>query len=236
MGNAEHLPPGTISAKHLASHGLTHHQEHFVKLFRLVRPFSLVMLSIMLLGAPLAALAQRPEAARMLPETTVAAARIADMPNLVSRFKETALGKIGQDPKVQPLVSQLYKSAAEEFKRIEEQIGLPLDQLLSVPQGELCLALVAMPDEKLRPALILDSHGNAHLARKLVVRLEDLLGQRGWTKESERLGKQDATVYLGGGPDPLYLVEREGTFVFAVTRDLMNMIIARWDEDAPSLA
>jgi hypothetical protein len=181
------------------------------------------------------AFAQRPEAARILPETTVAAVRIADMPQLVSRFRETALGKIGQDPKVQPLVSQLYRSAAEEFKRVEEQIGLPLDQLLAVPQGELCLAIVAMPDEKLRPALILDSHGNAHLARQLLVKLEAQLGQRGWTKETERLGKQEATVYVGG-PDHVYLVEREGTFVFAFTRDLMSMILARWDDDAPSLA
>jgi hypothetical protein len=180
--------------------------------------------------------AQRPEAARLLPESTLAVVRIADMPTLVGRFRETALGNIGQDARVQPLVSQLYRSAVEEFRAVEQRVGLPLDQLLSIPQGEACVALVALPDQDLRPVIILDTKDQIHRARKVREKIEELAAERGWTAEAERIGQQEATVYRGGGSLSLYVVERDGTFVLAVTRELMSMLLTRWDEDLPALA
>ena len=70
----------------------------------------------------------------------------------------------------------------EEFKRVEQYVGLPLDQLLAVPKGEVCVALVPTADEKIRPALILDAKDNVHLARKALVALEEVFASRGWTK------------------------------------------------------
>jgi Protein of unknown function (DUF3352) len=180
---------------------------------------------------PASAYGQRPSAAHLLPESTLAMVRIADLPALVSRFRETAMGKMGQDARVQPLVSQVYQSVLVELQQVEQQLGLPVDQLLAIPQGEVCAALVGIPEQSPRLALLLDAKDQVPQARRALAKLEELLAQRGWTKESARIGQQEATVYVGGGPDSLYLVERDGTFVFTITRELMSQLVARWESE-----
>ena len=87
--------------------------------------------------------AERPVAYDLLPDSTLAMIRIANVPELRERFRETAMGRIGGDEKVKPLVSSLYGSLVEAYQRIEERVGVPLDTLLSIPQGEVCVAIVA---------------------------------------------------------------------------------------------
>ena len=87
--------------------------------------------------------AERPDAAHLLPDNTVLYLHLADTRETVAKFQETAIGRITQDPGMKPLVSKLYGSAIEAFKQAEEQIGASLDDLLSIPQGEMCLALIA---------------------------------------------------------------------------------------------
>jgi len=88
--------------------------------------------------------AQRPDAARLLPDNTVLYIRFADTVETVAKFQETAIGRITQDPAMKPLVSQLYGTAVEAFQRVEGEIGASLDDLLSIPQGEMCLAMVRL--------------------------------------------------------------------------------------------
>src|SRR5262245_51116901 len=78
--------------------------------------------------------AQRPGALSILPHYTLAAARIADVPLLAERFQQTAIGRVSQDPQMKPLVGDIFKAFQDAFRPIESQIGLPLDQLLKIPQ------------------------------------------------------------------------------------------------------
>ena len=50
-------------------------------------------------------------------------------------------------------MTQLYGSAAQAFTQVQEELGLSLDELLGIPQGEVCLALVGR--EEGPPAVIL---------------------------------------------------------------------------------
>ena len=89
-----------------------------------------------------AAGAAHPTAPHLLPKETLAYIRISDMPELREKFKQTMLGRIGADEKIKPLISQLYGSAATAFEQINEQGGAGLDEILAIPQGEVCLAVV----------------------------------------------------------------------------------------------
>ena len=46
--------------------------------------------------------------------------RVADSQDLIAKFKETATGRMFQDPQIAPLVMQLYGSVEEQWKEIEE--------------------------------------------------------------------------------------------------------------------
>ena len=90
--------------------------------------------------------AERPTAPHLLPEKTLVYLRITDTKDFVARFQETMIGRMTNDEQVRPLVSKLYGSAAELFGRVQDQVGLPLDKILAIPQGEICVALLA-PDQ-----------------------------------------------------------------------------------------
>ncbi len=78
--------------------------------------------------------AQRPTASKILPEDTLLYIRVDDSADLVKRFKQTGIGRISQDKKIEPLFQHMYGSAVEAFSQIEERIGASLEDLLSVPQ------------------------------------------------------------------------------------------------------
>ncbi len=81
--------------------------------------------------------AEHPAAPNLLPERTVVLVRVRDVPDSIEKFKQTAFGRMIQDEQVGPLVSKLYSSANEAYKQVEEQVGVPLERLLAIPQGKL---------------------------------------------------------------------------------------------------
>ncbi|MDX1945648.1 MAG: hypothetical protein SFU86_09570 [Pirellulaceae bacterium] len=176
--------------------------------------------------------ADRPAAPRLLPERTLAYARIADTQLLVERFRETALGRIGQDEEVKPLVSQLYASAQQLWSRIEAQVGLPLDQLLRIPQGEICFAVVAPPEMRPGVIFLIDVKDQLTQARKLLDKGEELLVENGGRKEVEKVGEVEVAAYVGPDGNTLYELEREGTILIASDKELLRFVLSAWDGQA----
>jgi hypothetical protein len=174
------------------------------------------------------AIAQRPTAPQILPLTTLAVLRIADTPLLVERFKQTAIGQIGQDPRMKPLVGQLYQAVQDAFKQVQDRIGLPLDQLLRIPQGEVCVGFVASRDFDEQPGLIIiiDTKDQVAQARKLLSFAEEIAHRNGGGKSSEKFGDQEITTYTGLGPGRVFSVERDGSFLFATTKEVMDTVLA----------
>src|SRR5262245_65931639 len=121
------------------------------------------------------ATADHPVAPKLLPERTLALLRVTDTPLLIERFRETAIGRIGRDEELKPLVSKLYATVQELWGEIEDRVGLPLDQLLKIPQGEISLALVAPPEQSPAVVVLLDVKDQLPQAKKLLERGEQFL-------------------------------------------------------------
>lgn len=174
---------------------------------------------LFLMPAPAAA-ADRPDAAHLLPENTVLYVRFPVTAETVAKFKETAIGRITQDPAMQPFVSQLYGSAIEAFKRAEEEIGASLDDLLSIPQGEMCLAMVT-PEES-RPAIVflVDVGPRLPMVEKLLNRIAQGIEDDGSTRSAETLGDTKLTIFDRPGDETRQVVFAVRDNVVLVTSDL----------------
>jgi hypothetical protein len=178
--------------------------------------------------------AQRPDAARLLPDNTVLYIRFADTVETVAKFQETAIGRITQDPAMKPLVSQLYGTAVEAFQRVEGEIGASLDDLLSIPQGEMCLAMVAPPQD--RPAFVFLVDVGTRLP--VVERLLDRIGQRleagNFPRREETLGDTRVTVYDRGGNPPrqVVFVVRDGVVLVTSSLNVAKSMLAAWEGQA----
>jgi hypothetical protein len=176
--------------------------------------------------------ADRPTAPYLLPESTLAYARIGDVPTLLERIKETSLGRMASDKDMQPLVEQLYGSAQNAWTQIEDRVGLPLNELLQVPQGEVCLAFVAIPDQQPGVVLIFDIKDQAERAEKLLAKGEELLADRGVTKASDEIAGQQVSIYTGPDGNGICRFEREGTLVVSTSRELTRLVVLAWDGKA----
>ncbi len=168
----------------------------------------------------LATAADRPDAARLLPENTVLYVRFPVTAETVAKFKETAIGRITQDPAMQPFVSQLYGSAIEAFKRAEDQIGASLDDLLSIPQGEMCLAIVTPEESRPTIVFLVDVGPRLPMVEKLLNRIAQGIENDGSTRSAETLGDTKLTIFDRPGDETQQAVFAVRDNVVLVTSDL----------------
>ena len=182
---------------------------------------------------------ERPTAPYLLPNETLAYVRVADAPELADRFKQTAIGRILQDQQIRPLISQLYESLVEAFREAEQAIGLSLDQILSIPQGELCIALVG-PEEG-RPAVValLDTADRMPFAMGLLDLIGEQMVQNGAESSTESVKGTTLTIYNFRGDRQRQFVhfEKDETIVLSTNLDVAKQVLAAWDGgEEPMLA
>ncbi|MEZ6134154.1 MAG: hypothetical protein R3C53_04495 [Pirellulaceae bacterium] len=81
-------------------------------------------------------------APKLFPEKTLAYIRIDDVSQLKEDLKRSSVGKIGQDEELKPIFMEFYGSLVRTTEQMQEAIGLNLDELLSIPSGEMAIALL----------------------------------------------------------------------------------------------
>ncbi|MDA1049707.1 MAG: hypothetical protein O3C40_04395 [Planctomycetota bacterium] len=175
----------------------------------------------------------RPGAPHLLPAETLAYVRIANVPELVEKFRETAMGRIVTDPQVQPFVGDLYRSAAEAFQVVEDRVGVPLHELLAIPQGELCIALVAAEQGRPQPVAFFDVGDHLFAAEQLIESAETALAQQGATRTTKLVDKTDIVIHTMPGDRQrriAYFI-REGVIGISSDEELLAQILGVWDGD-----
>lgn len=190
-------------------------------------PLAAAMLFFVSAGANAA---ERPDAAHLLPDNTVLYVRLADTRETVAKFQETAIGRITQDPGMKPLVSKLYGSAIEAFKRAEEQIGASLDDLLSIPQGEMCFALIAPEQDRPAVAFLVDVGERLPIVEKLLERIGQGVEAEGSNKREETLGDTRLTVYDRADDESRQLVfaVRDDVVLVTTNLEVAKGMLAAW--------
>ncbi len=183
--------------------------------------------------------AERPTAPYLLPEKTLAYVRVASFPETIEAFRKTSLGRILQDEQVRPLVNRLYQSASEAFDQIKDRVGLSLDELLQLAQGEACVALVENPQGPPVVVLLFDAGEKMPFAEKLLGRLFEELGGRGALMQIEEHSGTKITYFpnlLGNAP--LCVLDRDGTIVLTSNLDLAKQMLDLWPggQDVRTLA
>ncbi len=86
-------------------------------------------------------------APQLFPEKTLVYLRIDDVRQLKEDLGRSTLGKLGNDNQLKPILSEFYGSLVNNTAQLQDAIGLNLDELLSIPTGELAIALLP-PDRR----------------------------------------------------------------------------------------
>jgi hypothetical protein len=177
--------------------------------------------------------AQRPAAPQLLPDTTMVYFRIGDAQETFAKLQETSLGRMINDPQIQPIFQHLYGSALDAYQQIQDEVGLELAELLSIPQGELCVALVAPPQGTPTLAVMIDVKDRMAEAEKLIDRAFEEAGFRGTNLRFERHGDTDISILGGGnGRPPLAICTRDGLVLITSDAELSKAILDVWQGKA----
>ena len=97
---------------------------------------------VLLLAAsisPRLAWAQRPTAPKLFSQKTLAYARVDDTRELKAKLAQTSGGKLSQDPQLKPILGSFYSTFSTLVQGMQDAIGVNLDELLSIPNGELAI-------------------------------------------------------------------------------------------------
>jgi hypothetical protein len=178
----------------------------------------------------IAAADERPRAPKLLPKDTLVFARIADVKEMREKFDQTALGRIRQDEKVKPFLEHLYGSALTAFENVEDELGVSMNDILAIPQGEVCFAIVAPETGPPAVVVLIDCGNQIDNVNKLLERGEQELTNSGGTRKTQEAGDTELVIYRGAGEErELIKFERDGVICVSSDISITRDILTRWD-------
>ncbi len=172
----------------------------------------------------------RPQASRLLPDSTMAVLTVFDARQTVERFMTTSLGKMIQDPQMKPVVDGLYGSLGQVVDEMKDQIGLGLSELLALPQGEVAIAIVAPKDSPPAFVMLMDVGNQIANARKLLERGTAMLEESGATKSEESVGDTKLIILdnlPGQQPRAVYF-EKDNNIVIGTDAGVLRGLLDNW--------
>ncbi|MGD0653174.1 MAG: hypothetical protein ABSA16_02420 [Thermoguttaceae bacterium] len=173
--------------------------------------------------------AGRPVAAELLPENTLGLISITDTRVLAERFMNTSLGRMTQDPQMKPVVVQLYSSLTELVATLRESIGLSLPEIVSIPQGEVTFAFVAVKDAPPAMILLFDAGDQIANARILLQRGTDAAVSKGAKRQEVIVKDMNITILTGPNNGLLAFFEKDGTIVGGNNLEAVKRILGIWN-------
>jgi hypothetical protein len=131
--------------------------------------------------------ANRPTAPKLFPDNTLAYVRIDDTRELKAKMAETSTGRMAADPQVAPILNAFYSSFNETFVDVQREFGINIDEILSIPNGEMAVGII--PDKRVPFAIFLIEAGDELPALELIVaKAESSIERRGGFSDRKKVG------------------------------------------------
>ncbi len=83
-----------------------------------------------------------PGAPHLLPENTLFYARLDNANQLREDLASSSVGRMLSDPQLKPLATDMFAALADAFQNATDQIGVPLDDVLTIPTGQVAVAVM----------------------------------------------------------------------------------------------
>ncbi len=170
---------------------------------------------------------------RLLPENTVLYLSISNVPELARRFQNTSLGRMSRDPQVQPLVAHLYGTLVDAVAKFRDRIELGLPDLLSLPQGELTVAVVGQEEGPPALVVLLEVGERLPAALRLLQRGGELLEKNGIKRSESVVEGVKFTTFEGPGsrpPGSASWFEKDATIVVGTSQQVLRSMLANWEK------
>lgn len=174
-------------------------------------------------------------AEKLLPKETLAFFSIADIPELNQKWAKTTGGQLFQEPQLKPFLDDLTKKCEEISKSVEDEIGVTVNELLALPQGEFTAALLEKPERQLALVLMLEYGDNQETVDKLLKKMDEALEKSEAEHSVEEIDEVKVHVYTLKNEDEdfpvktlVYFVD-ESYLVFSNELEAVKAVLERWE-------
>jgi hypothetical protein len=115
---------------------------------------------------------------KTLPSNTALFFKIENAASLREALNSSQIGQLIADPALKPIKDEISAKMEDANKKAKEKVGLTIDQLLELPQGQVFLAVIPKDDPKVPVSIIIAAD-----AGKNASAMQDVLSKT--TKEAE---------------------------------------------------
>ncbi len=177
-------------------------------------------------------------AEKLLPKETLAFFTISDMPELEKKWGKTSMGQLFQDPQLKPFLDDISKKKDELSGKLEDEVGVSIDELLELPQGELTFALLEVPARTLSVVMMLEYGDSQDTIDKLLKKMDDGLEKESAEHSTEDIEDVKVHIYKLKNDDPdsplktLVYFTDESYLVLSNELDAIKEVLKRWDGDS----
>lgn len=171
----------------------------------------------------------RPSAEDLFPETTVLYLQIQNIRDLAEDFNQSNMGHLLRHEKIAPLTEELWGQAKEAYAQVQDEVGISLEDIQSLPTGEICFAAVAPKRADLQFAMIMDIDPESDSAKNIEQRGREVAEREGGTVEDEETADVKFTTVASPDNDTKFTYfKKDGAFVITSDRELAQQIVDRW--------
>lgn len=191
---------------------------------------------------------------RLLPPNVYAYVSVPNCPDLKSRWTQTMLGKLREEKSLGPFWEDVDKQVEKISGEIEKNVSVKLGDLLSLPAGEVALAVVQAPGKPIGFVAIMDYGTNEATLDKLLEAAAKKSGEEGAKKSEKDIdgtkvilytmekkekeeGKDDDKKSENGADGKaekeanreVAYFQKDSYFVLASDISIVEAVLARWD-------
>lgn len=172
--------------------------------------------------------AERPSSDQLLPETTVVYVQLHNFRELAAKLADSNGGKMMADERIAPLADDVWQSILDEYAKVEDTIGLSLEEIQSLPAGEICFAVVAPKRKNPVFLLIIDLDEENEAVDRALQRGREFAGEQGVEFETEEAAGVEFETFNVEGQKVSYF-QRGGTLVIGTDQEVLTDVVTRWD-------
>jgi len=170
----------------------------------------------------------------LLPKEVLVYFSLPSIPELKERLDGSLSGDMLQDPEFQPFMDGVKAKIEEASAKMKEEVGVTVDDLLAIPQGEITFAVIELPPRKLAMVLLLDYGDSRDTIDTLIGKMEEGLKESGGEVEGEEVGEVNIRTFTfeqeGENPfNKLAYFDHDNYLAFASDPEALKAVLERWD-------
>ncbi len=171
----------------------------------------------------------RPATEALLPETTVLFVQLDNWQDFVDKMQDSSMGKMLSDRDVAPVVDNVWEELKSAYQsELKDEIGFELDDIVSLPHGEITIAVIAPRRKDPEFVFILETDPESEAADRVLNQSRELIEREGGEIEVEENedGIEIETMYADG--TRLRMFRKDGLIVGSTSEEELQHIIDRW--------